>query len=68
MPPYRDEVVDRRRWMRRRPGWYARLHHSGFLARKQPPVLRVAHEPLDAFRAYMAVYAREQAYCISARR
>jgi (3,5-dihydroxyphenyl)acetyl-CoA 1,2-dioxygenase len=25
--------------------------------------LRVAQEPLDAFRAYMAVYAREQAYC-----
>jgi thioesterase DpgC len=24
---------------------------------------RVAHEPLDAFRRYMAVYAREQAYC-----
>jgi len=24
---------------------------------------RVAQEPLDAFRAYMAVYAREQAYC-----
>jgi thioesterase DpgC len=24
---------------------------------------RIAHEPLDAFRAYMAVYAREQAYC-----
>ena len=25
--------------------------------------LRVAQEPLDAFRTYMAVYAREQAYC-----
>ncbi len=24
---------------------------------------RVAQEPLDAFRSYMAVYAREQAYC-----
>lgn len=24
---------------------------------------RVAHEPLDLFRRYMAVYAREQAYC-----
>jgi thioesterase DpgC len=24
---------------------------------------RAAQEPLDAFRAYMAVYAREQAYC-----
>jgi thioesterase DpgC len=24
---------------------------------------RVAQEPLDAFRAYMAVYARDQAYC-----
>ncbi len=24
---------------------------------------RVAQEPLDAFRVYMAVYAREQAYC-----
>ncbi len=24
---------------------------------------RIAQEPLDAFRAYMAVYAREQAYC-----
>ena len=25
--------------------------------------LRVAQEPLDAFRRYMAVYCREQAYC-----
>jgi thioesterase DpgC len=25
--------------------------------------LRVAEEPLDMFRSYMAVYAREQAYC-----
>jgi thioesterase DpgC len=25
--------------------------------------LRVSQEPLDAFRRYMAVYAREQAYC-----
>ncbi len=25
--------------------------------------LRIAHEPLDLFRTYMAVYAREQAYC-----
>ncbi len=25
--------------------------------------LRVSEEPLDAFRRYMAVYAREQAYC-----
>jgi thioesterase DpgC len=25
--------------------------------------LRIAEEPLDAFRRYMAVYAREQAYC-----
>ncbi|HEX3498519.1 MAG TPA: enoyl-CoA hydratase/isomerase family protein [Stellaceae bacterium] len=24
---------------------------------------RIAQEPLDAFRSYMAVYAREQAYC-----
>ena len=24
---------------------------------------RAAEEPLDAFRRYMAVYAREQAYC-----
>jgi (3,5-dihydroxyphenyl)acetyl-CoA 1,2-dioxygenase len=24
---------------------------------------RVAEEPLDQFRRYMAVYAREQAYC-----
>jgi len=24
---------------------------------------RVAEEPLDLFRRYMAVYAREQAYC-----
>ena len=26
--------------------------------------LRVAHEPLDVFRRYMANYAREQAYCL----
>jgi thioesterase DpgC len=25
--------------------------------------LRITQEPLDAFRAYFAVYAREQAYC-----
>ncbi|HWP17324.1 MAG TPA: hypothetical protein VNM46_16985, partial [Xanthobacteraceae bacterium] len=25
--------------------------------------IRVAQEPLDQFRRYMAVYAREQAYC-----
>jgi len=25
--------------------------------------LRVDQEPLDAFRRYMALYAREQAYC-----
>jgi thioesterase DpgC len=25
--------------------------------------LRVAHEPLATFQAYMATYAREQAYC-----
>jgi thioesterase DpgC len=25
--------------------------------------LRVGEEPLDVFRAYMATYAREQAYC-----
>ena len=24
---------------------------------------RVVQEPLDSFRRYMAVYAREQAYC-----
>jgi len=26
--------------------------------------MRVAHEPLDVFRRYMANYAREQAYCL----
>jgi thioesterase DpgC len=25
--------------------------------------LRIAQEPLDMFRAYFAIYAREQAYC-----
>src|SRR5262249_13005987 len=25
--------------------------------------IRIAQEPLDMFRAYFAVYAREQAYC-----
>ena len=25
--------------------------------------MRIAHEPLDLFRTYMSVYAREQAYC-----
>jgi thioesterase DpgC len=25
--------------------------------------LRIVEEPLDAFRRYMAVYAREQAHC-----
>ena len=31
--------------------------------RRQSPRLRVGQEPLDLFRRYMAVYAREQAYC-----
>ncbi len=26
--------------------------------------IRVAHEPLDVFRRYMANYVREQAYCL----
>jgi (3,5-dihydroxyphenyl)acetyl-CoA 1,2-dioxygenase len=40
------------------------LTSSGLInAAANRSVMRVAQEPLDLFREYMAVYAREQAYC-----
>ena len=42
----------------------ATITRSGVVsAASNRKAFRVAHEPLDAFRRYMAVYAREQAYC-----
>lgn len=41
-----------------------KLTNSGFVAvAANRKAFRVALEPLDLFRQYMAVYAREQAYC-----
>jgi (3,5-dihydroxyphenyl)acetyl-CoA 1,2-dioxygenase len=41
-----------------------RLTSSGIVsAAANRRAFRIAHEPLDAFRAYMAVYARDQAAC-----
>ena len=41
-----------------------RITRSGVVsAASNRKAFRVAHEPLDAFRRYMAVYAREQAGC-----
>ncbi len=41
-----------------------RLTNSGVVsAASNRRAMRIAHEPLDLFRTYMAVYAREQAYC-----
>jgi thioesterase DpgC len=42
----------------------ARLTDSGMVsAASNRRAFRAGEEPLDAFRRYMAVYAREQAYC-----
>ena len=42
----------------------SRLTSSGVVsAAGNRRALRIAEEPLDLFRTYMAVYAREQAYC-----
>lgn len=41
-----------------------RLTNSGVVsAASNRRAMRIAHEPLDLFRTYMSVYAREQAYC-----
>lgn len=41
-----------------------RLTNSGVVsASSNRKAMRIAQEPLDAFRTYMSVYAREQAYC-----
>ena len=41
-----------------------KITRSGVIsAASNRKAFRVAHEPLDAFRRYMAVYAREQAFC-----
>jgi len=41
-----------------------RLTSSGVVsAASNRRAFRIAHEPLDLFRDYMAVYARDQAYC-----
>ena len=41
-----------------------RLTSSGVVsAAGNRRAFRIAEEPLDLFRSYMAIYAREQAYC-----
>jgi thioesterase DpgC len=41
-----------------------RLTSSGVVsAASNRRAFRIAHEPLDLFRSYMAVYAREQSMC-----
>jgi (3,5-dihydroxyphenyl)acetyl-CoA 1,2-dioxygenase len=54
-PGTMDEAIDRT---------VSRLTSSGVIsAVGNRRALRIAQEPLDMFRSYMAVYAREQAYC-----
>ena len=60
-----DETVRAgRRWMSAIERIVERLTGSGVVsAAGNRRAFRAAEEPLDAFRRYMAVYAREQAYC-----
>ena len=54
-PHEMDDAIDRT---------VARLTGSGVVsAASNRRAFRAAQEPLDAFRRYMSVYAREQAYC-----
>jgi thioesterase DpgC len=42
----------------------SRLTNSGIVsAAGNRRAFRIAEEPFDDFRSYMAIYAREQAYC-----
>src|SRR5207248_770559 len=46
-----------------RPGEPERTTEKLWVAAADRRALRAGQEPLDVFRAYMATYAREQAYC-----
>ena len=59
-----DDIVARRRdGFRDRPGGEGLTGSGVVSAVGNRRALRIAEEPLDAFRRYMSVYAREQAYC-----
>ncbi len=59
-----DEVVDSGEMDRALTARIAALTDSGLVnATANRRTLRAGQEPLDLFREYMAVYAREQAYC-----
>ena len=53
------------RWMKRFPWAVDGLTNAGAVsAVGNRRAFRVGQEPLDAFRRYASVYAREQAYCL----
>jgi (3,5-dihydroxyphenyl)acetyl-CoA 1,2-dioxygenase len=59
-----DEIVRAEEMDRAIERAVARLTGSGVVsAASNRRAFRAAQEPLDSFRRYMAVYAREQAYC-----
>ena len=59
-----DEVIDPARMDEALMRVAASLANSGVVsAASNRRAFRVGHEPLDVFRQYMAVYAREQAIC-----
>jgi (3,5-dihydroxyphenyl)acetyl-CoA 1,2-dioxygenase len=59
-----DEIVDADKIEAAVMDAAARLANSGVVsASSNRKAFRIAHESLDQFRTYMAVYAREQAYC-----
>src|SRR4029077_2137764 len=59
-----DEIVDVRTMDTAIDHVVERLSSAGLVsAAANRRAFRVAQEPLDMFRSYCAVYAREQAYC-----
>ena len=59
-----DEIVEPGGMDKAIEGVVARLTSSGVVsAAGNRRAIRIAQEPFDTFRAYFALYAREQAYC-----
>jgi thioesterase DpgC len=59
-----DEIVPPSQMDQKLEELIQRLTSSGVVsAAGNRRALRIVEEPLDAFRRYMAVYAREQAHC-----
>ena len=59
-----DEIVAPERMDSSMENIIERLTSSGVVsAAGNRRAFRIAQEPLDTFRRYMSVYAREQAYC-----